>query len=240
MNAAKRMEGRGVSSRGKITGGVLLLVAVAALGLIAKTSTSTRADIRLDEHLATLRTPLFTLVAKAATLAAQAEVGLVAAVVVPAVLWLLRRRRDALLTACVMVGALAIAFAVKTLVAEHRPPRRLWLIPPDNAMSFPSGHTTVAAAAALLLGMLVRGGLRPVAMVAGVIFAGVVAIARMYLGVHYLLDVVGGCLAAVSAALLVSGFLDLPRIRRGLEDVGTPAAGRHHAGRTSRVDTGPR
>ncbi|GAA4630725.1 hypothetical protein GCM10023196_057240 [Actinoallomurus vinaceus] len=215
-------------------------MALAALGLAAKTSALTRADIRLDEHLATLRTPVFTLVAKAATLAAQAEVGLVAAVVVPAALWLLRRRRDALLTGCLMVGALAIAFAVKTLVAEHRPPKRLWAIPPDNAMSFPSGHTTVAAAVALLLGMLVRGRLRPLATAAGVIFAGVVASARMYLGVHYLLDVVGGCLAAVSAALLVSGFLDLPRIRRGLEDVGTPAAGRHHAGRTPRIPAGRR
>lgn len=226
-----------MASRVKIIGGVLLLAVVAALGLVAKTSAVTSADIRLDEHLVALRNPTFTLVAKGATLAAQAAVGVAVAVVLPVVLWFARRRRDALLTACLMIGALAIAFAVKTLVAEHRPPKRLWVIPPDNAMSFPSGHAAVAAAVALLLGMLLRGRMRPLAVTAGVIFAGVVSFARIYLGVHYLLDVAGGCLAAVSAALLVSGFLDLPRIRRSLEDVGTPASGRHHAGRTPRVPT---
>ncbi|GAA4619017.1 hypothetical protein GCM10023195_85810 [Actinoallomurus liliacearum] len=229
-----------MTSRAKIIGGILLLAVLAVLGTAAKTAALTSADLRIDEHLVTLRTPALTLVAKAATLVAQAAVGVVVAVVVPAVLWFTRRRRDALLTACLMIGALAIAFVVKTLVAEHRPPRRLWVIPPDNAMSFPSGHATVAAAVALILGMLVRGRLRPLAMTVGVLFAGVVAFARMYLGVHYLLDVVGGCLAAVSAALLVSGFLDLPRIRSGLEDVGTPAAGRHHAGRSHRTPTGRR
>ncbi|MCO5987775.1 phosphatase PAP2 family protein [Actinoallomurus spadix] len=226
-----------MAGRTKIIGGVLLLAVLAALGPAAKTAALTNADLRLDEHLAGLRTPALTLVAKAATLVAQAAVGAVIAVVVPAILWLLRRRRDALLTACLMIGALGIAYVAKTLVAEHRPPKRLWVIPPDNAMSFPSGHATVAAAVAIILGLLVRGRLRPLALTVGVMFAGVVAFARMYLGVHYLLDVVGGCLAAVSAALLVSGFYDLPRIRSGLEDVGTPAAGRHHAGRAARVPT---
>jgi undecaprenyl-diphosphatase len=214
---------------------VLLLAGLAVLGPAAKTTALTHADLRIDEHLVGLRTPVLTDAAKAATLVAQAAVGAVIAVVLPVILWFLRRRRDALLTACLMIGALAIAYVVKTLVAEHRPPRRLWVIPPDNAMSFPSGHATVAAAVALLLVILVRGRLRPFAATVGVLFAAVVAFARMYLGVHYLLDVVGGCLAAVSAALLVSGFFDLPRIRGGLEDVGTPAAGRHHAGRAPRV-----
>lgn len=226
-----------LASRVKIIGGVLLLAVVTVLGLAAKTSSLTSADIRLDEHLVALRNPTFTLVAKAATLVAQAAVGVAVAAVAPVVLWFVRRRRDALLTACLMIGALAIAYVAKTLIAEHRPPKWLWVIPPDNAMSFPSGHAAVAAAVALILGMLVRGRLRPLAMTVGVMFAGVVAFARMYLGVHYLLDVMGGCLAAVSSALIVSGFLDLPRIRRSLEDVGTPAAGRHHAGRTSRVPT---
>ena len=170
-------------------------------------------------------------------IAAQAAVGVAVAVLAPIVLWLLRRRRDALLSAAVMVGALGIAYVLKTLVAEHRPPRGLWVIPPDSAMSFPSGHATVAAAVALLLVMVVRGRLRWPAAVLGAAFAAVVAAARVYLGVHYPLDVLGGYLAAASAALLVAGVLDLPLVRQSLEDVGTPAVGRHHAGRTPDATT---
>lgn len=223
-----------MTGRVKIGGGLLLWVLMAAVGLAAKTTTLTSADTHLDEHLVALRSHSLTMVAKAATFSAQALVGVAIAVIVPAALWFARRRLDALLAACLMVGALAVAFITKSAVAEHRPPQRLWVIPPDTAMSFPSGHATVAAAIGLLLILLVRGRLRPIAVVVGVTFAGIVAFARLYLGVHYLADIVGGYLAAGGAALLVAGFIDLPAIRRRLEDVGTPATGRHHAGRSAR------
>lgn len=228
-----------MTGRLKIGGGLALLVVLAVLGLAAKTSALTRLDLRMDEHLVPLRTPDLTIVAKAATFAAQSAVGVAVALLAPVVLWLVRRRRDALLSGALMIGALGIAFVVKTLVAEHRPPRGLWVIPPDNAMSFPSGHATVAAAVALILVMVVRGRPRWAAVAFGAAFAVVVAAARVYLGVHYPLDVLGGYLAAASSALLVAGVLDLPIVRRSLEDVGTPAAGRHHAGRTSETAPAP-
>lgn len=208
-----------------------------ALGFAAKTLVLTQADTRLDEQLVTLRDPAFTRLAEGATFAAQALVGAAFAVVAAAALWYARRRRDALLTAALVIGALAVVFAVKSLVAEHRPPQRLWVIPPDTEMSFPSGHATVAAAVAISLILLTRGALRPLAIVAGVLFAALVAFARMYLGVHYLSDVIGGFITATGVALLVSGLMDLPGISRRLEDVGTPATGRHHAARSLRVPT---
>ncbi|MCW2948641.1 MAG: phosphoesterase, PA-phosphatase related protein [Actinoallomurus sp.] len=223
--------------RVKICGALFVWLVMVILGFAAKTSMLTSVDTHLDEHLVSLRSPAFTMIAKAATVAAQAAVGAVIAVIVAAVLWYARRRRDALLTSCLIIGALAIAFITKSVVAEHRPPQRLWVIPPDTKMSFPSGHATVAAAIALALVLVVRGRLRPIAAVAGVAFAGVVAFARLYLGVHYLADVLGGYLAAAGAALLMAGFIDLPAIRRRLEDVGTPATGRHHASRSAREPT---
>ena len=138
------------TGRVKIGAGLGLLVVLAVLGLAAKTPLLTHMDLRVDEHVASMRTPDLTLVAKAATVAAQAAVGVAVAVLAPIVLWLLRRRRDALLSAAVMVGALGIAYVLKTLVAEHRPPRGLWVIPPDSAMSFPSGHATVAAMVSMI------------------------------------------------------------------------------------------
>ncbi|MFB9835767.1 phosphatase PAP2 family protein [Actinoallomurus acaciae] len=224
-----------MTERMKILGGLLLLLLTALLGVAAKTATLTRIDIRLDEHLTPMRDAVLTLGAKGATVAAQAAVGAVIAVVVPIGLWLLRRRRDALIAVSVMAGSLAVAFVAKISVAEHRPPQRLWVIPPDNKESFPSGHATVAAAVALLLFLLVRGRLRVLVAILGVLFALGVGLARVYLGVHYPVDVVGGYLVATGVSLVVVGFFDIPSIRRGLEDVGTPVSGRHHAGRASRV-----
>lgn len=227
-----------MSGRAKICGGIFLWMVMAALGIVAKTSLVTRVDTRIDEHLVALRTPALTLLAKIATFAAQAAVGLVVALVVPAALWYARRRLDALLAGCLMIGAIGVAYLGKSTIAEHRPPQRLWVIPPDNPMSFPSGHATISAGIALLLILLVHGSLRPLAWVAGLCFAGIVASARLYLGVHYLADVLGGFLATGGAALLVSGIIGLPAIRRRLEDVGTPATGRHHARRFTRASSG--
>jgi membrane-associated phospholipid phosphatase len=222
-----------VTGRMKILGGLLLLALMALLGIAAKTPAVTRADIRLDEHLVPMRDAALTFGAKGATLVAQAAVGAVLAVVVPIGLWLMRRRRDALVAACLMVGSLGVAFTAKALVSEHRPPQRLWVIPPDNPASFPSGHATVAAAVALLLALLVRGRARVLVVTLGALFALCVGFARVYLGVHYPVDVVGGYLVAAGVSLVVAGFFDIPSISRGLEDVGTPATGRHHAGRAS-------
>jgi hypothetical protein len=215
----------------KIGGGLLGWAAMLLLGLAARTASLTGAGTRLDEHLAGMRGPAATMVAEAATVAAQPVAGLVVALVAAVVLWCLRRRRDALFACALMVGALAVTLVVKSAVAEPRPPRRLWAVPPDTAMSFPSGHAAVAAAVGIGLALLVRGRLRPIAVAAGVALAGVVGFARVYLGVHYPVDVLGGFLAACGAALLVSGLVELPGVARRLGGAGTPAPGRRGTAR---------
>lgn len=230
------MEGHGVTSyRNKLVSGLVLLVALTGLGFGAKTSAMTRTDISMDEEVATWRDGALTALAKAATYAVSSTVGVALALLIPVVLWLLHRRRDAVRTLLAMGGALAVAFVVKAAVSEHRPPSRLWVIPPDNAQSFPSGHTTVAAAFALALVLLVRGPLRVLVALAGVALTAVVAFARVYLGVHYVPDVIGGAVSAVVAAVLACAIVELPPVRTRLDALEGAAGGRgRHAGRRGR------
>jgi membrane-associated phospholipid phosphatase len=119
----------------------------------------------------------------------------------------------------VVLGQNLISNGVKLLVQRDRPPVRPPLSPAGTGFSYPSGHTTAAAATyaaiALLLG---RGGRWPVRIRLGVAAAAVtvaVAVSRVLLGVHWLTDVLGGaalglawfavCTAAFGGRLLRFG-----------------------------------
>ncbi|MFD8480364.1 phosphatase PAP2 family protein [Kitasatospora sp. NPDC059673] len=68
-----------------------------------------------------------------------------------------------------------------------------------SGFSFPSGHAFTAAAGAGLLALavvLARPAAARLATVCAVLFAGAVGASRVYLGVHWTLDVLGGWLLA--------------------------------------------
>ena len=64
--------------------------------------------------------------------------------------------------------------------------------------SFPSGHAAAAFAGAFVLSRLV-----PVSRIVWWILAVMIAYARVYLGVHYPLDVIGGALVGVACGAVV-------------------------------------
>ncbi|MGI9667473.1 MAG: phosphatase PAP2 family protein [Acidimicrobiia bacterium] len=76
----------------------------------------------------------------------------------------------------------------------------------DDGLGFPSGHAAVAVALAIGLFPLANGLPTRTALVA---LPGVVGIARVYVGAHYPLDVVGGWLLGITTALTGSQLLDL-------------------------------
>ena len=119
------------------------------------------------------------------------------------------RRTGAWVPAAVAVGALAVGQAVRLgisdAVARARPPEQVWLVHPGG-YAYPSGHTTTAVIGYGLLAGLAAGLVRrwSVALFAA---AGLLAVAvagsRVYLGVHWLSDVVGGWMFGVAWLALV-------------------------------------
>jgi undecaprenyl-diphosphatase len=127
----------------------------------------------------------------------------VAIALVLALLW----RRPAVFLTVVIADALADALAEvgKVIVHRHRPYEHQ-LGPPTSSWSFPSGHAATAFACATVLSVFA-----PRWRVPFFLLATLIALSRVYNGVHYPTDVVAGALLGVLTALLL-----LEAIRRRL------------------------
>lgn len=109
-----------------------------------------------------------------------------------------------LLAGAALLLATLASGVLKDLVGRLRPPladqtvSALIALPPDA--SFPSGHATTAfAAAGVVAALHPRLGPPVVAL------AALVAVSRVYLGVHYPADVVAGAVLGLAIAALVVG-----------------------------------
>jgi membrane protein DedA with SNARE-associated domain/membrane-associated phospholipid phosphatase len=136
--------------------------------------------------------------------------------------WWVRRRtwRPLVLLATAYAGADLAFNAVKELVHRPRPPIAI-LLKPVAGPSFPSGHATQAVAvygmlAALAAATTPRWSRKVTVWALAVLVAGLVGLSRLYLGAHWLTDVLAGL--ALGAAWLFA-LLTLART----------VTGRHHA-----------
>jgi membrane-associated phospholipid phosphatase len=152
-----------------------------------------------------------------APLAAYAKFGIVIFALLLLIGWLIARRwADAGKgVAGVVWGGLAALVAlglnqvIGHIVARPRPfvamPSAHVLIPKTHDFSFPSDHTTVAAAVVVALWLVDR---RLGLVAAG--FALIMAFARVYVGVHYPGDVLGGFV--VGGLVASAGLILVPRV----------------------------
>ena len=110
--------------------------------------------------------------------------------------WRLRRARPLMVLVAGYGGADLLSQAIRALTARTRPPP-VYAVGHFAGHSFPSGHATEATAAFGMLAFVIaaltpRWKWRVVAWTAAVLAAGLVGISRMYLGAHWLTDVLAG------------------------------------------------
>jgi undecaprenyl-diphosphatase len=100
--------------------------------------------------------------------------------------------------AIAVLAADGLAGIVKYGVGEQRPHEPHPLVAVPHSSSFPSGHTATAFAGATTLSYLVPRGAP-----AFYVLAAAIAYSRLYVGVHFPVDVAGGVVIGVVTALLL-------------------------------------
>jgi len=210
-------------------------------------------DVPVHDGIVASRTPLATVILTAVTTVTSplwmtvigCALGLVWAV------WKREIWRPALL-----IGAMAATFAVSTLikhdVGRGRPAARDFMLGPDDALSFPSGHTFGAGVFLFVLCYLLvaarcaaasteastqpdqpsdtRPGNRPTSVLAFAAAAAgtlVVGYSRLYLGYHWLTDVLAsmGLMLAVTGIVILADGLRTARVSRPAAEADLVAAG---------------
>jgi len=134
--------------------------------------------------------------------------------------WWWRRWTPALLLAVGATGSLLMTIAGKDLIGRVRPPRSLAVAPFETSPSFPSGHTLNSVVLLILIGYLiaVRTSSRVLTIAApavAVVLALAMGLSRVYLGHHWMTDVlVGWTLGLAWLAIIITGHRLALTVRR--------------------------
>lgn len=116
-----------------------------------------------------------------------------------------RRRAIAIFVLASVLGGWALSTVLKLSVARARPDIVPHLVE-VNDLSFPSGHAMVSAVTYLTLAALISGtrryrSTRIFIVAVGILLTLMIGMSRVYLGVHYPTDVLGGWCAGATWAL---------------------------------------
>ena len=205
------------------TGALAALVLFEQLADEISEGDTVRFDTAVRTFVHSFASPAVTSVMKALTSLGNMPSVLALTLAASLALWFFGRRRGAVLLPVTVGGAVVLMFVLKLIFRRQRPDPYFGLPTPAD-FSFPSGHALVAFCFWGVLAVMVSTEQRhPVGRVAmwclAVFMVLGIGLSRIYLGVHYPSDVVGGYLAAI---VWVSGVGWVYRHYRG-----------HHAGSTS-------
>jgi membrane-associated phospholipid phosphatase len=198
--------------RGAAVQAAVLLVALACLAAqVARGAWPADSDAAVTAWLVDHRTAFGDLLALAvSTVFNPVEAACVTVLVAIVAVARFSRLRAGVIVLATVGGASALCFAMKLLTARGRPPAGIQ-VTPETDYSFPSGHVTGAVTITVMASVVVGLGRSELVQrwLSGSALAVVAAVgfSRLYLGVHWLTDVVaalllGGAIATIGAAAL--------------------------------------
>ena len=204
-DAAKR---RRLRRRTWVVVGIALLFVGLAVGLaVTAVGASRTGELGLDVLISGHRDRLLTAAAQFVDVGLGTRIAPVLLLVGCGLVWTRDRLAAVTIGVLTVVGWLSVEVG-KVLVHRPRPPASAVhaLVDETAADSYPSGHTAFAAATvfAVVAALVLTARSTRVAWVVGLPVVAVVALSRLYLGAHYLSDVVASVVFAGASVLVVT------------------------------------
>ncbi len=176
----------------------VLLLFAGTVQNVLNANTIVALDLRLADLFYAFRDPTLVKIFLLITLLGKSQIVISIAVIASTIFFLIKERIYIFTLALTIVGSGIFVFLGKLLVHRLRPGE---IIPyyQELSLSFPSGHATAAVAFYGFIIYFLWKHLRTwkaktLTLFIGVFIIILVGISRMYLGVHYLSDVLGGYL----------------------------------------------
>jgi undecaprenyl-diphosphatase len=194
--------------------GIVLVCAALVLGIVMRSASLREAEYAVNRALASHASGALDALAKGFNIVFGPAGGVAVFLVLAVIVWLGRRS--------LVVGGYFLVLAVcgwaasavlKVVISEPRPavqglcPRMVggscvWLVSETGNDAYPSGHTAGVTAVVSALVVVTRALVRRIVLIVGAIAVVGVAWSRLYLGVHFLTDTIGGVLVSVGAVLV--------------------------------------
>lgn len=160
-------------------------------------------DTTINFFLSSARTPTMAEIFFAITLFGEVFAVVFFAILVSLFLWRKHLKKEILALWVALAGSSTTTYLLKIIIDRPRPVDAVIL---EDSASFPSGHATVAMAFYGFLTYLLLDNIenihpkrkyRAPIILAGAILIFLIGFSRLYLGVHYLSDVLAGCLVGL-------------------------------------------